>query len=148
MKDRIRALGVTITLAIAGLASPARAGDVDINVNLGGVPPPPAVVFEREPPVVLVPETRVYYLPGAADYDFYRYRTYWYVNRGGFWYRAKSYRGPFLPVEIVRVPQVIIGLPVKYRKHPAHPHGGPPGQLKKMGVPQGGPGRGKKGKRK
>jgi hypothetical protein len=109
--------------------------DVDVHVNVG-VPPPPVVVYETQPEVVLVPRTQVYYVPGAADYDFYRYGGYWYINRGGYWYRGRSYRGPFAAIAFARVPHEIVVVPGAYHHHPfhpPHPHGGPPGQMKKHG---------------
>ena len=110
---------------------PVEAGDVDINVNLGG--PPPVVRFEREPEFVVIPESRVWRLP-EYEYDFYRYDDDYYLNRDGYWYRAKTWRGPFVALPFDDLPNAIVGLPGKYRKHPAHPHGGPPGQLKKHGI--------------
>ena len=108
---------------------PARAG-VDVHLNIG-VPAPPAVVFEREPEVVIVPRTRVYYVPQAAEYDMYRLGPYWYINQEGYWYRARNFRGPFTVIQYGRVPRAIVGVPSGFRRHPLHPRGGPPGQLKK-----------------
>ena len=120
----------SIAAALAAFASVA--GAVDFQVNIG-VPPPPTVVFEREPEVVLVPRTHVYYVPKVVDYDVYRVGSHWYVNRDGYWYRARSYEGPFAFVEHRYVPQQLFVVPVEYRRHPAHPHGGPPGQTKNYG---------------
>ncbi|MGH7898310.1 MAG: hypothetical protein ACREQQ_10175 [Candidatus Binatia bacterium] len=125
-----RTFRVAILGVLLALTSAAHAADVDINVNLGA-PPPPAVFFDREPEVVLVPKTEVYYVPRVTDYDMYRVGPHWYVNRDGYWYRAKKYAGPFSVIEHRYVPRSIIVLPREYRRHPAHPHGGPPGQVKK-----------------
>ena len=124
------AMGVLVLFGQIGRA------DAHVDVHIGvGIPPPPAVVFEHEPEVVLVPRTHVYYVP-SVDYDFYRYGGYWYINRGGYWYRGGSYRGPFVSIGFERVPHEIVVVPGKYHHHPfhpPHPHGGPPGQLKKHG---------------
>ena len=133
MKTRTRLATVAACILLGGAIAPGGAAAVDINVNLGAYPPPPSVVFEREPEIVVVPSTRVYYVPRSSDYDLYRYGDRWYLNRNGYWYRARTYRGPFSALEPSRVPGIIIGLPAEYRRHPAHPHGGPPGQLKKGG---------------
>jgi hypothetical protein len=127
-KPKVRAWSIAAALA----AFAAVAGAVDFQVNIGVPPPPPTMVFEREPEVVLVPRTHVYYVPKVVDYDVYRVGSYWYANRDGYWYRARSYRGPFAFVEHRYVPQQVFVVPVEYRRHPGHPHGGPPGQMKKM----------------
>jgi hypothetical protein len=117
-----------LTLAVALIASaPARA-DVDVHINVG--PPPPVVVFESQPPVVLIPQTHVYYVPAATGYDMYRYGHHWYINREGYWYRSNGYRGPFKLVAPRHVPHAIVVVPSGYRHHPVHPHGGPPGHHK------------------
>jgi hypothetical protein len=129
MKTQLVSLAACILLG--GAVTPRGVGALDINVSIGAYPPPPSVVFERVPETVIVPGTQVYYVPRSSDYDLYRHGDRWYLNRNGYWYRAGTYRGPFSALEPSRVPGVIIGLPAEYRRHPAHPHGGPPGQLKK-----------------
>ncbi len=123
----------TLVAAVATLGAipaPASAGvSADINVRIGPRPAP-IVVFDREPDVVLVPRSRVYYVDHDR-YDLYRYGRYWYINDDGYWFRASSYRGPFVSISVKRVPRSIVVVPARYRRHPAHPHGGPPGQLKK-----------------
>lgn len=120
----------TAALLAAFPAFPVHAG-VDVNINLG-VPAPPRVLFEREPEVLLVPRSRVYYVPTVSEYDMYRFGPYWYVNRDGYWYRARKYGGPFTVIGYRYVPREIIVVPATYHHHPLHPHGGPPGQLKKQ----------------
>jgi hypothetical protein len=120
-------------LALAVSASPSQAEvSADVNIRVGSRPAP-VVVFDREPDVVLIPRTHVYSV-GGLDYDLYRFGAYWYINDGGYWFRARSYRGPFRAIEYRYVPHAITVVPVKYRRHPAHPHGGPPGQMKKHAV--------------
>jgi hypothetical protein len=131
MKNRVLALtaalaaATTMTLATANLA---RAASLNVNLHVGDAPPPPAYVFEAEPEVILVPSTRVYYVP-EREFDLYRYGRYWYINRGGWWYRASTYRGRFAYIEYDRVPVSILRVPARYHRHPL---GGPPGQMKKM----------------
>jgi hypothetical protein len=138
--SRVRALALLATgalmatvAALGGAATPAAAAvSADINLRIGSRPAP-VVVFDREPEVVLVPRSRVYYVD-RQDYDLYRYGRYWYINDGGYWFRASSYRGPFVSLKVGRVPRQIVVVPARYRRHPAHPvhpHGGPPGQIKK-----------------
>jgi hypothetical protein len=124
---------MTVLSVVTAFGTTASQAGVDIDVNIGTPPPPPAVFFEREPEVVLVPRTKVYYVPRVSEYDMYRHGSYWYVNKGGYWYRARKYAGPFTVVEYRTVPREIIVLPREYHHHPIHPHGGPPGQMKKHG---------------
>jgi hypothetical protein len=126
-------LGGALLLA-AGLslaaAAPGEAGvSADLNIRLG-TRPAPVVVFEREPDVVLVPSTRVYYV-GGLDYDLFRYGQFWYINDGGYWYRARNYRGPFGQIRFESVPRQVVYVPDRFHRHPMHPLGGPPGQMKK-----------------
>lgn len=94
-------------------------GDDD---SRGAPPPPPPVVFRREPEVILIPKTRVYFVPDQK-YDLFRYGRHWYINNGGHWYRARAYTGPFTPLSYERVPATIVRLPEKYRRQPLVPEG-------------------------
>ena len=122
-------LVLAATLSLVSGASAVTRVSADLNVHLGSRPAP-VVVFEREPDVVLVPSSRVYYV-GGLDYDLFRYGQYWYINDGGYWYRARNYRGPFGQIRYETVPRQIVVVPERYHRHPMHPHGGPPGQVKR-----------------
>ena len=98
------------------------------SVTIGNAPPPPPVVFHREPRVIVVPGSTVYVLEDDCDYDVFRYGVFWYVFNDGYWYRARTHRGPFRVVSARYIPNAIANVPGKYWRHP---HGGPPGQLKK-----------------
>jgi hypothetical protein len=90
----------------------------------GNAPPaPPPVVFRQEPEVILVPSTRVYYVPDLK-YDLFRYGRHWYINSGGHWYRARGYSGPYEYLENERVPSTILRLPDKYHRQPMRPANG------------------------
>jgi len=126
------ATAVAFASIVLGSATPARAQvSADINIRLGDRPAP-VVVFREEPEVVLVPRSRVYYVEHRG-YDLYRYGRYWYINDDGYWFRASSYRGPFVSLALRHVPRSITVVPDRYRRHPIHPHGGPPGLAKKYG---------------
>ncbi len=118
MRRPILTIATATALSLCVVNAPARA-EVDVHINLG-FPPPPPVVFHHEPEVILVPETNVYYVPGL-EYDFYRYGGAWYINRGGYWYSAPSYRGPFTAIVHASVPHVIIAAPARFRHHPIRP---------------------------
>ena len=126
---RLRHLGFAIALGLIPAATAHAGVSADVNVHLGN-PPAPVVVFDREPDVVLVPNTRVYCVAGL-DYDLFRYGQYWYMNDRGYWYRARNYRGPFAAIHYEVVPRPIVYVPARYHHHPMHPLGGPPGQMKK-----------------
>ena len=123
----IGVLGLSLLLAATAHADTRVAAD--LNIHLGSRPAP-VVVFEREPDVVLVPGSRVYAV-GGLDYDLFRYGQFWYMNDGGYWYRARNYRGPFGAVRYESVPRQIVMVPDRYHHHPMHPLGGPPGQMKR-----------------
>jgi hypothetical protein len=95
------------------------------SVDISNAPPPPAVVFERDPDLVFLPGNSVYMVRNS-DYDMFRYGSSWYLSYGGYWYRAPSYRGPYSVVRVQRVPSPVLRVPPERWKH--HPHGGPPGQ--------------------
>jgi hypothetical protein len=119
---------MTVIAAIGAMilgTTPSAQAKVDVHVGIG-IPAPPAVVFESEPPVVLVPGTQVYYLANP-DYDLYRYGGYYYVNRDGYWYRSRGYRGPFAHVEYDRVPRQIVVVPENFHHYPVHPSDWHPG---------------------
>lgn len=108
------ALAVTACLAAA---QPAKAGtSVGVHIQIGDPYHGGSLVFHKEPDLVLVPRTRVYHVRDI-DYDLYRYGSYWYLIDDGYWYRARSYRGPFIHITTSSVPRSIRGVPVKYRRH-------------------------------
>ena len=65
---------------------------------------------------MFVPESRVYVVRNAG-YDMFRYGRFWYVTEDGYWYRARSARGPFRVVDARRVPQPIYYVPAHHWKH-------------------------------
>lgn len=128
---RQRLLWLVFAMLVA-IPSGALAGtSVGWSVTIGNAPPPPAIVFHREPRVVVVPGSTVYILEDDCDYDVFRYGVFWYVLNDGYWYRARTHRGPFAAVNARYVPNAISNVPAKYWRR--HPHGGPPGQMKKRG---------------
>lgn len=118
-------------LFVFGWTKTALAG-VQVNINLG---PPPIVVAEP-PEVVMVPGSRVYFVP-QPDVDVFYYNSYWWSPRGNQWYRAKAYNGPWGIVEQRYVPAPVCRVPKDYRaKYEKEKHI-PYGQWKKQGNNQG-----------
>jgi len=92
------------------------ATSVSVNLQIGDPYRGPSIVFRHEPDVILVPETRVYYVRNC-DYDLYRYGSYWYYCHDDGWYRARGPRGPFRYISHRTVPRAVYTVPVKYRRH-------------------------------
>jgi hypothetical protein len=74
----------------------------------------PDLGFYDTPSLVRVPGRGVYYVQDS-DFDVYRYGNYWYMNYNGDWYRAGSYRGPWIFVGYQSVPSDVYGVPTQYR---------------------------------
>ena len=119
--------GLVAACSLAAVA-PARAGtSVDIQLHVGDRYPGTDIVFHREPDVVVVPSSRVYYVRDY-DHDLYRYGSRWYYCDGVNWYRSRSYGGPFLFIHYSNVPRAVYTVPVRYRRHwrdwpPGHAYG-------------------------
>jgi hypothetical protein len=130
MKPRRAVCGALLVLVLGGVA-PLEASlrtHLGFAIGIGDAPPPPRVVVVERPEVVVVPGTSVYVVENSR-YDVFRYRGRYYVYNDGYWYRARSYRGPFAVVDVRSVPRRVLVVPARHWKH--HPHGGPPGQMKK-----------------
>lgn len=125
---RLIALSALALVAVTSSVSLAET-QIGVSINLGNAPPPPVVVVRQEPHVVFIPSSSVYVVNDSRwDYDTFRYGVYWYAYRGNYWYRARTWRGPYAVVAANRVPRAIINVPARNWKH--HPHGMPPGQAK------------------
>jgi hypothetical protein len=122
MKRSLYALAAAAMLAATVTATANAATSVDLRVSVGDRYHGATLAFTNEPEVVLVPDTKVYYVQ-HEDCDLYRYGRYWYFVEDGFWYRSTSWRGPFLHIRTATVPRSVVYVPVKYRRHW---RGGPP----------------------
>jgi len=105
---------VALVFVTTGAAGEARA-EVSVNINIG---PPPIVVAEP-PVVVMVPQSRIYYVPDI-DIDVFFFAGYWWSPRGERWYRARSYNGPWVHMKPSGVPRAVIYMPRDYRGRYAH----------------------------
>ncbi|MGE5175360.1 MAG: hypothetical protein ACM3JJ_03215, partial [Hyphomicrobiales bacterium] len=100
-------------------------------VEVSNAPPPPRLVFHARPHYDVV--RGVYIVDHDAydaDCDVFGYGGSWYAYSDGYWYRARSYDGPYAVIRVSSVPDRIFEVPEGRWKH--HPHGGPPGQMKKQ----------------
>lgn len=117
-----------ITVALASLAfvaapTPSQAAtSVGFSVRIGDPYRGASLRFSNEPDLILVPRSRVYYVRNY-DRDLYRYGGMWYLIDDGYWYRARSYRGPFIRVDLRAVPREVYYVPTSYRRHWGTPAG-------------------------
>ena len=111
---------VTIILVMGTVT--AFAGDVHVDVNVGvpgvAVPVygPPHVVIE-EPPLFVLPPTLGFYVAVGVPYDIVFIRPYYYLHRGGGWYRAPHYRGPWKTVHHKHIPHGLRKWDVRKVRH-------------------------------
>jgi len=125
-----RAIGIALMflmLLTAGACAPGMVGTTTyygFSVDVRSAPPPPRVVWVREPDVVLVPGSSVYIVEDVP-YDMFLYGSTYYLSSGGYWYRAGSSQGPFAVVDVRSVPRPVLTVPERHWKR--HPHGRPPG---------------------
>jgi hypothetical protein len=123
-----------VLAAIAGLAlAPAAYAETQtwfgFSIGIqGGSPQPRPIEWRTEPSVVWVGHVAVVDRDACYD-DVFRCSGSWWRMSDGWWYRSSSWRGPWTAVDVRRVPRSVLDLPATRWKH--HPHGGPPGQMKK-----------------
>ena len=121
--------GVLLLAVSLGAGTPGdAAAEVRVNVNIG---PPPIIV--REPPaVVMVPGSRVYFVPHVS-FDLFFYDGYWWSPRGDRWYRSRAYNGPWRVVSRRAIPGPVYRVPRDYRRVYVRENRIPYGQWKKEG---------------
>jgi hypothetical protein len=109
--------------------------NVGVSILIGNAPPPPRVVYVREPRWEYIPEERVYVVDDdALPYDYFRYGAYVYIYNGGYWYRSASYRGPFVAIRREYVPGPIFYVGSNHYRWRHHPEWVPPGHRREMVV--------------
>ncbi len=94
----------------------SRGGGADISLRIGERYRGPDLGFYDMPNMVRVPGYGGVYYVQDSDYDVYRAGNYWYLNYSGDWYRASSYRGPWIFVGYRSVPQDVYTVPSQYRR--------------------------------
>ena len=129
MKKRMVATSVAaVLLVVAGVAT-AQAGGVNLSFHIGVpvVAPAPAVVpvgysdypsgspwpvvqpeiYLDEPPGFIYSPNLGFYVSVGAPYDIAYIDNGYYLYRGGYWYLAPSYRGPWSIVSYRRLPPLL-----------------------------------------
>ena len=92
-------------------------GDARVDVHIGVYAAPPAYSVPAPPPLVVIPGTYIYLIPGI-NVDIFFYSGYWYRPYGGRWYRSRHYNGPWGYIVPQRVPYGLTHLPPNYRYVP------------------------------
>ena len=116
----VLACAVSAVLLSSRIASSA--AYYGFSVGIANAPRPPVIRMAREPHALLAGDAMVYVADDAAlrfDGDLFHYGQYWFAYTRGYWYRARSHRGPYAVIEVRKVPRAIIGVPRKLWKH--HP---------------------------
>lgn len=118
MKRTLMIAAALASLAFVTAPSPTQAAtSVGFSVRIGDPYRGAAIRFRSEPDYVVVPGTQVYYIDDYYDRDFYRYGAWYYMVDDGYWYRARSYRGPFIRIDYRSVPRQFTYVPTRYRRH-------------------------------
>ncbi len=110
------------TLVLASQAQPLHAETqtwfgFQVGMSGGNAPPPP-VMFRSEPRVIVVSDVQVVQ-DERCDDDVFRSDNNWWRLRGGYWYRSASWRGPWVSIDVRRVPERVLVVPARHWKH--HP---------------------------
>jgi len=130
MKRRILAFLISLALlSIFGLQMSKKVS-AEVNVHIGIVSSLPQVIT-TPPEVVLIPGTHVYFAPDVGMELFF-YSGYWYHRHNGYWYRATYYNGPWVYLDMSRVPAVFVHLPKDYYNPPPGYQRISYGQMKKQ----------------
>jgi hypothetical protein len=109
---RILLLSSLLVGLVAFGSKPANAA-ISLDIHVGD--PAPVSYFYQQPRGYLVPDYNVWYYQNS-DYDMYRYGNAWYMNDGGYWYSAPSWRGPFMGVRYASVPTQIVRIPSHFHR--------------------------------
>ena len=112
---------IAVALGVLSLGQPLHAESqtwFGFQVGISGGTPVPPVAIRTEPRFVMVND--VYVVDDdRCDDDVFRADNLWWRLRGGYWYRAASWRGPWLAVDVRRVPERVLVVPARHWKH--HP---------------------------
>ena len=116
MKRMLMIAAALASLAFVAAPSPSQAAtSVGFSVRIGDPYRGAAIRFQSEPDYVVVPGTRIYYIEDYYGRDIYRYGRWFYmVDEDGFWYRARSLRGPFFAIDVDILPDVFYDVPSGY----------------------------------
>jgi hypothetical protein len=128
-----------VALALSMLLPVTQSHAAHVNFNMGvnvGVPVAPVyatpTVAIASPPVFVSPPELGFYVAAGVPYDLFFYGNSYWLCRGGVWYSAPYYNGPWMSVGFSSVPYGLRKYPLNrvryfrdnyYRRY--HGHGGP-----------------------
>jgi len=115
-KHALVAIGIGSALLMFSLVSPP-ISIAEVNVHVDVALPP--LIIPAPPGMVVIPGSNVYFAPDV-EADVFFYHGYWYRPHHGHWYRSSSYRGPWGPIVITRVPRAVIAVPPGFRQGPMY----------------------------
>jgi hypothetical protein len=126
MRTTLIACVAASVLALAGVAHAETQTWFGFSVGIrSGSPAPAPIQWRTEPSIVWVGHVAIVD-HDACDDDVFRADRYWWRMSNGWWYRSTSWRGPWVSVDVRRVPRPVLELPARRWKH--HPRYAPPGQ--------------------
>src|SRR5258705_11073668 len=108
--------GCALAMTLAGSAfAESRVG---FSINIGNAPPPPVVIVQHAPRTMWLPEERVAVVTDRDfDYDMFQIGAFWYSYSDGWWYRSRTWRGPFVAIDYRDVPSGVRMVPQRPWKH-------------------------------
>ena len=116
MNRMILVAAVLVPLATSGAPRPAPGADAGVSLRIGDRYDGTRLRFTTRPRMRIVPGSRVYYIRDS-DQDVYHYGRFYYGYDQGRWYRASTYRGPWIYVHGRTVPRQIYSVPSDYRRN-------------------------------
>jgi len=125
MRTTLIACVAASVLALAGVAHAETQTWFGFSIGIrSGSPAPEPIVWRSEPSIVWVGHVAIVDHDACND-DVFRADRYWWRMSNGWWYRSTSWRGPWMSVDVRRVPRPVLELPAQRWKH--HPKYNPPG---------------------
>lgn len=101
MKNLFRVLTILVSLFISVLLAQAADVGFSVNVNVGNAS---GQMVLNEPPVFIAPPSLGFYVAVGIPYDMFFVDLNYYMYRGGTWYVASGYNGPWVVVQYKRLP--------------------------------------------
>ena len=106
MKRIFLLLSTIILLGVTSVwSSDVRVG-ADIHIRLGDPAPAPYVV--SQPPLFLYPQDLGFYTAVGVPFGLFYVDNYYYAPRGGVWYGAPHYNGPWYYVKPGHLPPGLV----------------------------------------
>ena len=130
----MKSLFAGLLLIAAVAASGCAPMGVSATMQIRSAPPPPNFQFNAEPRFNYLSHRGVSVIADDSfGYDMFSSGGSYYIYSGGYWYRSPSPRGPFVAIEVRRVPRRIFDVNDQDYRWRSHPEGWRGGQQKDNG---------------